>query len=508
MKKIIILLLISIISIFNIGNSTKAWGWTIYEFTWTIEYGNCYDFLIKNNLTKPDNKLKYKKCFYIEAEMKHYFEDNRIIKKNLILMDSNNINKTDKNWNYLWIFFDKEKNDFFKKNIWKKVIIECDYDRMFSKKGKSIKQGNIIKTQMIYVDDFYLNTFTKIFNLYPFGWKPKKLSLSKDKDNKDILLNMIFSDLEVKKINNLIWKQYTKKELFNLKYLNLAWKDIEKIPEWIFKLKKLNSLSLNSNKIKNIQQNIQELKELEILDFSDNKIKNIPVWICSLKKLKIIRLNINQIESIPECFFNLKQLKVLNLNNNNIKKISKNISLLENLEEFLFMWNSNLSIPEWIYKLKKLKELLIGGKYVKKINDEIVNLKELEIISLVYTDLKNLSTVFVTSSNNAKYKKCQDNITIKWKRLCIDSTWKKIKITFKKNIEIRELSFREMELVVITINKYIIKLNNKITNKEVKIEKLNNILKKIEIAKKKSPIYQKLFNYISHLINIKITLYK
>gem|GEM_PF-4384675 len=65
-----------------------------------------------------------------------------------------------------------------------------------------------------------------------------------------------------------------------------------------------------------------------------------------------------------------------------------------------------------------------------------------------------------------------------------------------------------MELVVITINKYIIKLNNKITNKEVKIEKLNNILKKIEIAKKKSPIYQKLFNYISHLINIKITLYK
>gem|GEM_PF-6225627 len=60
-----------------------------------------------------------------------------------------------------------------------------------------------------------------------------------------------------------------------------------------------------------------------------------------------------------------------------------------------------------------MKELLIGGKYVKKINDEIVNLKELEIISLVYTDLKNLSTVFVTSSNNAKYKKCQDNITIK-----------------------------------------------------------------------------------------------
>gem|GEM_PF-5006647 len=39
----------------------------------------------------------------------------------------------------------------------------------------------------------------------------------------------------------------------------------------------MNSLSLNSNKIKNIQQNIQELKELEILDFSDNKIKNIPV---------------------------------------------------------------------------------------------------------------------------------------------------------------------------------------------------------------------------------------
>ncbi len=188
----------------------------------------------------------------------------------------------------------------------------------------------------------------------------------------------------VKELNDLTGKKLSEEEYYELNTIDFRNKNLAKIPEWVFKMKNLENLILFKNKIEKIPDSIWNLKKLKKLIFSFNEIETIPNTIGKLKNLQLLNLRDNKIEKIPEWIFKLKGLEILTLNNNVIKKIPIDILKLKNL---IFL---NLSSNKKIWEI---------------------------------------NTIF--STDIYKIKKCQNNITTSWKKLCIDSTWNKIKITIE-----------------------------------------------------------------------------
>jgi Leucine-rich repeat (LRR) protein len=120
----------------------------------------------------------------------------------------------------------------------------------------------------------------------------------------------------------------------DIAYLNS--KGITVIPNEIYKLKKLKSLNLDSNKIKKLPENIGKLQKLERLSLANNQIKQIPSSIVKILNLNYLDLSNNDLESLPENIDKLKCLSLLDLRGNNfskeeqkkIKKIFKSIKVI------------------------------------------------------------------------------------------------------------------------------------------------------------------------------------
>src|SRR5579883_1051988 len=86
----------------------------------------------------------------------------------------------------------------------------------------------------------------------------------------------------------------------NLSYLNLSFKQINKIPKEIDNLTNLKYLVLSNNKIKEIPKEVGNLTNLQDLYLSKNEIKEIPKELCNLTNLKCLYLYNNQIKEIPK----------------------------------------------------------------------------------------------------------------------------------------------------------------------------------------------------------------
>ena len=124
--------------------------------------------------------------------------------------------------------------------------------------------------------------------------------------------------------------------ILNSDIAHLTSKGITVIPNEIYKLKKLKSLNLDSNKIKKIPESIGKLHKLEKLSLSNNQIKQIPSSITKILNLGYLDLSNNNLESLPDNIDKLKSLYLLDLRGNNfskeeqkrIKKIFKSIKVI------------------------------------------------------------------------------------------------------------------------------------------------------------------------------------
>ena len=124
--------------------------------------------------------------------------------------------------------------------------------------------------------------------------------------------------------------------ILNSDIAHLTSKGITVIPNEIYKLKKLKSLNLDSNKIKKIPESIGKLHKLEKLSLANNQIKQIPSSITKILNLGYLDLSNNNLESLPDNIDKLKSLYLLDLRGNNfskeeqkkIKKIFKSIKVI------------------------------------------------------------------------------------------------------------------------------------------------------------------------------------
>ena len=192
---------------------------------------------------------------------------------------------------------------------------------------------NISNLENLHYLNMSKNNISNISNKLKKCKKLKKLCLSFNLITKiefickiKFLENIFLSNNQISEIPNNIYN------LENLAYLNLSGNKIVILPKEFVKCTKLKKLCLSNNSIKNLET-ICKIKGLEKLSLVSNQISVIPDNIYSMENLESLDLSKNNIFCIPEELNKCKKLKFLYLNKNKIDRIPiKLFSMLCNLD--------------------------------------------------------------------------------------------------------------------------------------------------------------------------------
>jgi hypothetical protein len=256
------------------------------------------------------------------------------------------------------------------------------------------------------------------------------------------------------------------------------------IPNWIYKISSLKTLKIigikDDKESSVLDERIERLKNLRSLILEYTQINRLPNAIKKLRKLEMIRIrnysinySIIEIKNL-DLIFEIKTLKKLHLMSTHISQEEFNkVADLKDLEEIVLVAEAFIKSIEPITKnLKKVKKLVLGWLYDIEIPKTISNLENLEHLEVIYSDIVDIP---IELGNLAKLKK-----------LIITST------TYK-NFNMREIfsNLKNIEIIELQYN-FITKFPMRILLKLKKLKKVylggndrEEILKHAEISLRK-----------------------
>ena len=201
------------------------------------------------------------------------------------------------------------------------------------------------------------------------------LSINSSIKNLTSLEDLVIDGLDIQKIDNGF------SALKKLQTLSANNNRIENIV-FVSGLSSLNSLHLESNRIKNIPDEIGTLSNLNYVKFQHNMIENLSPEIGRLKNLGKIELQYNKISSLPTEIGSCQKLEYIDASNNLIERIPNGISLIQRLYIFILSNNKITTFSEGILKLTKINNLDLSNNKITEIPKEIKNLKLLVQLNL------------------------------------------------------------------------------------------------------------------------------
>jgi len=181
--------------------------------------------------------------------------------------------------------------------------------------------------------------------------------------------------------------------------LNLV--DLDTIPESISSLTRLESLSINRCRLKNIPDLSSQIQNLKYLNLSDNEMEELPKWVFEFSKMKINHqkyLNQGVISSEAPI---LALLEILT--NNEIIKSSDFLRTIQKYGYYFCIDNNGYIsglyikypkkpkmgiIPKQICELNNIEELYFINQNIKEIPVCINKLKKLKVLDLRENELK------------------------------------------------------------------------------------------------------------------------
>ncbi len=206
------------------------------------------------------------------------------------------------------------------------------------------------------------------------------------------------------------WALKYSNEVSKLKLENTELQDITKIN----KLKKLQVLRLQNNKLSVLSDNLGDLSNLLYLEINQNPITALPQTISKLFLLNELKIHKSSLQKLPNNFALLKNLKILEIQNNSEKlQTDSALFFMPSLREILF-YNTPLkqfplglqtcsklsivtivqcgidSIPQSFFNQNPVKELVLANNQINEIPKEVIDLKSLEILILKNNQIKNL----------------------------------------------------------------------------------------------------------------------
>ncbi|XP_063787754.1 volume-regulated anion channel subunit LRRC8E [Pseudophryne corroboree] len=175
------------------------------------------------------------------------------------------------------------------------------------------------------------------------------------------------------------------KRLSLLKELELIRCDLERIPHAVFSLNNLQMLDLKDNSLHTIEEiiSLQHCRKLNVLKLWHNQIAYIPEHIRKLKGLEELCLNRNKILVLPPQLFLCTKLRHLDLSFNEIRELPPEVGVLQMLQYLALTGNFLEDLPNELFFCQKLKTLKVGQNKLTSLNPKIGSL-----VSLLRLDIK------------------------------------------------------------------------------------------------------------------------
>jgi Leucine-rich repeat (LRR) protein len=141
--------------------------------------------------------------------------------------------------------------------------------------------------------------------------------------------------------------------------ISFANKGLTEIPDFVYKAKKLDFLSLGVNNISSIPEIFAETISPTSIDFSGNNLTSLPENFGNLKRLKTLYLNSNQLTTLPESIGDFENINVLFLSENQLTSLPESIGKLQTLQYLNLMSNQLTALPKSIKYLKNLSMMYL-----------------------------------------------------------------------------------------------------------------------------------------------------
>lgn len=192
---------------------------------------------------------------------------------------------------------------------------------------------------------------------------------------------------------------------------------IKTLPEELGHLRALSELNCGFNKIKSIPSSLALLPELTSLILHSNVLSSIPDAIGSIRSLRTLHVSSNSLSSLPDSICNLQHLEVLQASHNVLSSLPTNLGALSNLRVLKLGGNRLRTLPGSIKTLSNLKELYVSHNKLTDIPAGLTALKSLERLHLHHNNLQHLpldfgalTTLLVLKLHSNSLKSLPDSI--------------------------------------------------------------------------------------------------
>jgi internalin A len=188
-------------------------------------------------------------------------------------------------------------------------------------------------------------------------------------------------------------------------------KKLSELPELLWKLKQLKSLTISYTKLTALPDSLGRLTQLTSLNLPNNQLTALPDSLGQLTQLRELNLSDNQLTALPDSLGQLTQLKFLYLPNNQFATLPEWLSQSvgwnsvffskHNLEipAWLISPSSSLSpyleftsteLPDWLSKLNNLQWLTIYSSLLVALPNWIIHLTKLQTLSINSNQITDL----------------------------------------------------------------------------------------------------------------------
>ncbi|CAH8868745.1 unnamed protein product [Trichobilharzia szidati] len=199
----------------------------------------------------------------------------------------------------------------------------------------------------------------------------------------------------------------------------------------------LEVINLGNNVFTDIPEAVYELTQLKSISIYNNRLQSIPSLLFEkLVHLEYMNFNHNSIETLCDSISNLVSLKYLSMSHNALKALPDSMCpMLIHLEYLNLGYNQILTLPFNFYLLQRMKTLILHKNFLSRLPETFGLLGSLEILDLAGNNLQLLPSSFV----QLKLKECYIEANPFTRNDLFPSTYRENTLTLKE-IALRKLS--------------------------------------------------------------------
>jgi internalin A len=179
-------------------------------------------------------------------------------------------------------------------------------------------------------------------------------------------------------------------QLAQLQSLGVSYNSLAALPEWIDRLVQLKFLDVKRNVLAALPEWIGRLERLQSLDVDGNRLAALPESIGRLARLQSLGVRRNYLKELPESIGQLAQLQSLGVSYNGLAALPESIRRLVQLQFLDIRRNVLAALPEWIGRLARLRSLDVGGNRLAALPESIGRLAQLQFLDASGNQLQSL----------------------------------------------------------------------------------------------------------------------